>query len=133
MRAQVLLHTTARLLADREGGFEGALRRLGQQSPLNFASSPSGRTMLVLAQGNPRRLINSMPMGFKVLASAGESEVHWSGPTQAILTLQRDTPPSAYTESGILAMCSFLKLKGLAVRSWRVGPLSNAYEIRWEA
>jgi uncharacterized protein (TIGR02265 family) len=128
-----LLHTTARLLADRQGGFEGALRLIGHRSALNFAASLSGKAMVLMAQGNPVRLISSMPTGYKLLVGAGESEVHWLEPTCGVLTLQRDTPPRQYTESGIVTLCSVLRPKELTVRSWPVGPLSNAYEIRWAA
>ncbi len=128
-----LLHAAAQLLADRHGGYEGALRQLGQQSSRNFTASLSGKSLLVLSQGDLKRLINKLPEGFKVLVNAGESEVHWPEPTCGVLTLQRDMAPRAYTESGILALCSTFKRRELTVRSWQVGPLSNAYEIRWTA
>jgi uncharacterized protein (TIGR02265 family) len=111
--------------------FETALRHLGQQSAENFLVSAAGRTLLVLVQGDPHRLLNSLPWAIQVGVSGVEVAVKLTGPWSGVLTVHHDFSPRPYVEGGFLATFEAAKVKGARVRSWQAGPTANEYEISW--
>ncbi len=126
-----LLYTAARLHSGGEEGFERALRYLGQQSAANFLVSAAGRTLLVLVQGDPHRLLNRLPWAILVGVSGVEVTVRPTGPWSGVLTIKRDFSPRPYVEGGFLATFEAAKVKGARVRSWQAGPHVNEYELSW--
>ncbi|WP_158502207.1 DUF2378 family protein [Vitiosangium sp. GDMCC 1.1324] len=127
-----LLYTAARLQSRDLEDFEVAMRRLGQQAAENFLGSTAGRTLLVLVQNNPHRLINSLPWAIQVGVSGVEVSVTRTGPWSGIVTVKRDFSPRPFVEAGILATFEAARVKGVKGRSWPVGPNTNEYEISWQ-
>ncbi|MCY1074641.1 DUF2378 family protein [Archangium lansingense] len=127
-----LLYAAARLHSGGREGFERALRYLGQQSATNFLVSAAGRTLLVLVQGDPYRLLNRLPWAILVGVSGVEVSVRPTGPWSGILTVKRDFSPRPYVEGGFLATFEAARVKGAKVRSWQAGPHVNEYELSWE-
>lgn len=126
------IYMAARLLSDRFSGFENALRAMGHQGTKNFLSSPAGKLMLVLGQGNPKRLINGLPSAFSVAVSSLTSEVKWTGPQSATFILRRDFIPLAYTEGALRPVLENAKVKHFEIRSRQPEPLVGEYDLSWE-
>ncbi|WP_375770839.1 DUF2378 family protein [Archangium gephyra] len=127
-----LLYTTARLGGGDTEDFETVLRHMGQQAAVNFLVSAAGRTLLVLVQGDPHRLLNSLPWAIQVGVSGVEVAVRLTGPWSGVLTVKRDFSPRPYVEGGFLATFETARVKGARVRSWRAGPGTNEYELSWD-
>ncbi len=127
-----MIYTAARLLSDRFGGFEHALRAMGHQGTKNFLSSAVGKLMLVVGQGNPQRLINGLPPAFSVAVSSLTSEVKWTSPQSATFILRRDFVPLAYTEGALRAVLENAKVKRFEIRPRQPEPLVGEYDLSWE-
>ncbi len=125
-----LIYTAASLLEARHGGFEKALWSMGYHGGKNFLSSAPGKVLL-LGQGNFKRLLSTLPTAFSVGSNRLKSEVRWTGPTSALFILQHDFIPPAYTE-GTLQALELAKVKGLRVRSRQSEALVGEYELTWE-
>ncbi|HEX5751869.1 MAG TPA: DUF2378 family protein [Archangium sp.] len=126
-----VLYAAARLGGGEPEDFETALRQLGQQAAENFLVSAAGRTLLVLVQGDPHRLINRLPWAILVGVSGVEVNVKVTGPWSGVLTVKGDFSPRPFVEGGFLATFEAAKVKGAKVRSWRAGPGINEYELSW--
>lgn len=126
-----LLYAAARLRSGGAEGFETALRHLGQQAAANFLVSAAGRTLLVLVQGDPHRLLTSLPWAIQVGVSGVEVTVRVTGPWSGVLTVKRDFSPRPYVEGGLLATFEAARVKGVKVHSWPAGSGANEYELSW--
>lgn len=127
-----VLYTAARLRSGGQEDFEKALRHLGQQAAENFLLSAAGRTLLVLVQKDPHRLINTLPWAIQVGISGVQVSVRRTGPWSGILTVHRDFSPRPFVEGGILATFVAASVRGTRIRSWPTGPSTNEYEISWQ-
>lgn len=126
-----VLYAAARLGGGAPEDFETALRHLGQQAAENFLVSAAGRTLLVLVQGDPHRLLNRLPWAIQVGVSGVEVTVKRTGPWSGVLTVQGDFSPRPFVEGGFLATFEAAKVKGIRVRSWQAEPGINEYEFSW--
>jgi uncharacterized protein (TIGR02265 family) len=127
-----VLYMAARLRCGSCGDFEQALRHLGQQAAENFLVSTAGRTLLVLVQNNPHRLLSSLPWAIKVGIGGVEVSMRRTSPWSGIVTVQRDFCPRPFVEGGFLATFEAAGVKGAKVRSWPTGPNTSEYELTWQ-
>jgi uncharacterized protein (TIGR02265 family) len=114
------------------GGFAGVLRRMGTQNAQDFLASPSGRTMLLLAGNNPRRLLSQLPTSYQTAVTFGERRVLW--PTQdrlGIFMAQRDFMPPAYTKGLLQGLMEAVGARGVHVSGRPTGMLDSEYEVSW--
>jgi uncharacterized protein (TIGR02265 family) len=127
-----MLYTAAQLLSGRYGSFEETLWNMGYQGARNFLSSTPGKLLKVLAQGNPKRLLNGLPSAFSVGGGRLQSTVRWTGPNTATFVLERDFLPLPYTEGVLRAAFEATQVKGFQVRSRQPEPLVGEYDLSWE-
>lgn len=127
-----VLYTAARLRSGSHEDFEQALRRMGQQAAENFLVSTAGRTLLVLVQNNPHRLLNSLPWAVQVGIGGVEVSMRRTSPWGGILTVQRDFCPRPFVEGGFLATLRAAGVTNAKVRSWPAGPATTEYELSWQ-
>jgi uncharacterized protein (TIGR02265 family) len=114
------------------GGYAGVLRRLGTQNARDFLASPSGRSMLLLAGNNPRRLLSQLPTSYHTAVTFGERRVIWS--TQdclGIFTVQRDFMPPVYTKGLLQGLLEAVGARGVYVSGRPTGMLDSEYEVSW--
>jgi uncharacterized protein (TIGR02265 family) len=122
-----------RLIGPRAGGGAGVLRRMGAQAAKDFLASAPGRTMLMLTDKNPRRLLNQFPASYRTVVSFGERRVAWSVDDRTGLMLaQRDFMPPAYTKGLLQGMLEAVGSKGVNVSGRPTGMLDSEYEVSWE-
>lgn len=127
-----VLYTAARLRSGSHEDCEQALRRLGQQAAENFLVSTAGRTLLVLVQNNPHRLLNSLPWAVQVGIGGVEVSMRRTSPWGGILTVRRDFCPRPFVEGGLLATLEAAGVTNAKVGSRPSGPATTEYEIAWK-
>jgi uncharacterized protein (TIGR02265 family) len=122
-----------RLIGPRAGGGAGVLRRMGAQAARDFLASAPGRTMLMLTDKNPRRLLNQFPASYRTVVGFGERRVVWSVNDRTGLVLaQRDFMPPAYTKGLLQGVLESVGAKGVNVSGRPTGVLDSEYEVSWE-
>lgn len=122
-----------RLVGPRSGGGASVLRRMGTQAARDFLSSPSGKTMMLLASGSPRRVLNQLPTSFRTGVNFGERRVVWSlGQRSGLLVAQRDFLPPAYTKGLLQGVLELAGARGVNVSGRPTGMLDSEYEISWD-
>jgi uncharacterized protein (TIGR02265 family) len=120
-------------LGVRAGGGAGVLRRMGTQAAKDFLASPTGKTMLLLTGGNPRRLLNQLPSSYRTAVSFGERRMMWSvGERNGRLIVQRDFMPPAYTKGLMQGLLEAVGARNVSVSGRPTGLLDSEYEIVWE-
>lgn len=127
-----MTYAAAHLLSDRYGGFEGAMWKMGHQALKNFHTTPVGRSMLTLAGGRPKGLLETMASATHSLTVGGESKARVTGPTSGVYGVMRDFMPPPYTEGALQAQFEATNAKQVEVHARRTGPFDTEYEIRWE-
>jgi uncharacterized protein (TIGR02265 family) len=127
-----VMFTALPVLAERYGGGEAALRFMGRQASIDFLGSVSGKAMLLLAQGNPRLLISSMPTAFRVALSYGDGRVEWTGPTQGRLTMFHSFVPPPVNEGSVLQMIEAGRAQHIHVAAHAEGDLDVVCDFSWE-
>jgi uncharacterized protein (TIGR02265 family) len=115
------------------GSGEKVLQRLGKQAVDDFLVSTAGKTLLLLANTEPKRLISNLPSGFRACVTYGERSVTWSGPRQCTLSMKRDFMPHPYHEGVLHTVLTTLGAKGVQVKGRRTGVVDADYDISWEA
>jgi uncharacterized protein (TIGR02265 family) len=127
-----LLWTSAWLLKDGYGDFEGALRALGRRSATDFFASATGRPLQTLLGGNPRRLVDSLPMAYAVASSTSHGGCHvTSGDRMAVVSLERDFLPRAYVEGALASALEVVGARAPRVKGRSSGPLTSEYVLTW--
>lgn len=122
----------ARVLAPRYGGWEEAQRQLGRRAMEDLLQSAAGKTLMLVARGETRRLVSHLPSAYRAVVNYGERSVVWEGPTRGRLVMRRDFLPCAYHEGLLRAALGKLKARGVEVYGARLGQLDGEYLLSWE-
>ncbi|MBL8910829.1 MAG: DUF2378 family protein [Archangium sp.] len=127
---------------------ERGIRSLGRQATDDFLSTAVGKTLLMLAGSDPRRLMASLASGYKTAVSYGVRALEWKGrmvseasaggphgnsQTRCLFTMRRDFMPHPYHEGVLLQVLTTVGARGVQVKGTRVGLLDTDYEVSWEA
>jgi uncharacterized protein (TIGR02265 family) len=121
-----------RTIGPRAGGGAGVLRRMGAQAAKDFLASAPGRTMLMLTEKNPRRLLSQFPASYRTVVSFGERRVVWSVANgTGLMIAQRDFMPPAYTKGLLQGVLEAVGTKGVNVSGRPTGMLDSEYEVSW--
>jgi uncharacterized protein (TIGR02265 family) len=127
-----VLFTAARLLAPRYGGIEGSLRYLGRCSAADFLRSAMGRTMKLLARGEPKNLLLAVPWAYQAGMSFGTQSLVWTGLTSGRYILHRDFIPLPSHEGVLAALLEVGNAQDVKVRGRRTsGLLDSEYAFSW--
>ena len=95
-----LLYAAAWELSGRHDGFSGAMRYLGNGSPV-YLQSGAGRVLLMLAGGEPRRMLDGIPSAYRTAVQHGLCSVQWAGPARGRVIFQGSTLPAEYLEGAV--------------------------------
>jgi uncharacterized protein (TIGR02265 family) len=127
-----VLWTAAWLLKDGYGNFEGALRALGRRGAMDFFASSTGRPLQTLLGGNPKRLLDSLPMAYAVASSTGSGRCQvTSSERAALMLLDRDFLPRPYVEGALASALEVVGVREPRVRGRHLSPLSSEYVLTW--
>jgi uncharacterized protein (TIGR02265 family) len=127
-----LTFTAAQCLASSQGGFEAALRRLGQQTMKSFLRSMAGTTSLSFAGNDERKLLMSLPVMLRTGVSYGERTLSWLGPRCCRISMKRDFMPPAYHEGQLQSLMRTLHSQPVEVHSWALAALDSEYVVSWD-
>jgi uncharacterized protein (TIGR02265 family) len=115
------------------GGFEQAMRMLGYMGTAVFLGSQVGKAMQVLISGTPKRVIEYLPMAYKVTTPAGGAcSVFFPDLTTGIVTFERDFLPRPYVEGSLEAHLKQAGARSARISGRMTGPLSCEYELTWD-
>ena len=128
-----LTFTAARLLERQMGGYSAVFHTLGAQAATDFLSSNVGKTLLLLAGKDGRRLLTIMPGAFKSAVTYGERSAEFCGQAECVFTMKRDFMPHPYHEGVLKAGLEAMDVANVRVAGHRTGPLDATYQIRWDA
>ena len=114
------------------GSAEAVLQLLGKQAVDDFLASTAGKTLLMLANTDPKRMIGNLPSGFRACVTYGERSVLWRGPRHCTFSMKRDYMPHAYHEGILATVLTTLGAKNVKVQGKRVGVVDADYEMTWD-
>ncbi|WNG39679.1 DUF2378 family protein [Archangium violaceum] len=126
-----LLYMASRLLSEKYGSFEKAVWELGYAACRTFYASAAGRVLLLMAQGDPRRLISNVPAAMEAASRNSECKATLTGPRSGVI-IKHDLMPRQWIEAGFLSLFHTANVKGAKVVSRSLGPTENEYVITWE-
>lgn len=122
-----------RLAGANTGGHAGVLRRMGSQAAKDFLASAPGRTMVMLTDKNPRRLISQLPASYRTVVSFGERKVVWPGVARGgVFSAQRDFLPPAYMKGLLQGVLEAVGAQDVNVSGRPTGMLDSEYEVSWQ-
>ena len=97
----------------------------------DFLATAVGKTLLMLAGSDPRRMMNSLGAGYKTAVSYGTRAVTWKTQMSCVFAMRRDFMPHPYHEGVLLQVLTAIGGKQVQVKGQRVGLLDTDYEISW--
>ncbi|MFL5351112.1 TIGR02265 family protein [Archangium sp.] len=127
-----ILSTALPSLATRYGGAETALRQLGRRASTDFLESVAGKALLLLAQGRPKTLINSLPGAFTVAMSHGRGTVQWTGPQQGRLRATVSSVPPPFHEGMVQQVLEAVRARDIQVAGHDAGGLDVECDFSWK-
>lgn len=126
-----LLYTAAWELSGTWGGFDAAMHRLGRQVAPDYLESGAGRVLVMLAGGEPRRMLNGFPAAFRTAIRHGECSVQWSGPNRATVVIQGTTVPPGYFEGAVRGVFETTRVAEVNANGRPVGLTGTEVEVSW--
>ena len=128
-----LLYAAAWALSETSGGFDAAMRQLGQQVAPDYLESGAGRVLVMLAGGEPKRMLNGFPAAFRTAIRHGECSVQWDGPSRAVVVIQGTTVPTGYFEGAVRGVFATTRVAEVSTVSRPLGLNGTEVEVSWEA
>ncbi|WP_395822651.1 TIGR02265 family protein [Archangium minus] len=127
-----MVATAIRLLAVEHGSFDEALRQLGRRAARDFRESKAGKAMGVMHGGDARRLLDSLPIVYRVSLSFGEFDLSWVGPGRARFSLKNTFMPFPFHEGTLLELLEKMPVQRVTVLGRQTDVLDSEYDISWE-
>lgn len=126
-----LLYEAAWALEDSSGGFENALRELGQRVAREFLGNSVGKALLLVAGKSLRWLTDSLPTAYRTGWHHGEGAVRWLGPTRCLVSIHGNVVPYPYFEGIFQEVFQAAGATGFQARGRQRGPADTEYELSW--
>lgn len=128
-----VLRRSTWVLSGAVGGFEETMRMLGHLGTAAFLGGLAGNVMQVLFTGTPRRVLENLPMSYKVMMPTGGAlSVVWLGHTSCRVCFSRDFLPRPYVEGSLEAQLKKSGAHSLRITGRLTGALSSEYDVSWE-
>ncbi|OJT19277.1 hypothetical protein BO221_37995 [Archangium sp. Cb G35] len=126
-----LTYAASRELADKHGGFDGAMQHLGMRVAPRFLESTTGKMLLSLVGKEPKRLVESMPSAYKTAWDHGSCSLTWSGPKSGKIDYV-NAVPGAYFAGSLMQILNAAQLKGTRVNVRQSTLTDFSVEFSWE-
>ena len=126
-----MVSTAVRLLAPKYGDIEESLRRIDRRAAADFRESSAGRAMGVMHEDDARRLLDCLPVVYRIALSFGMYELSWVEPAHARFTMERTFIPYPFHEGVLLELLEKTKVLRLKVRGRQTSALDSEYDICW--
>ena len=126
-----MVSTAMHLLAEKYGSIEEALRRIGRRAAADFRESSAGRAMGVMHGRDARRLLDCLPVVYRVSLSFGMYELSWVAPAHARFRVKRTFIPYPFHEGVLLELIEKVQVYRAKVQGRQTDVLDSEYEISW--
>ncbi|WP_257457211.1 DUF2378 family protein [Archangium lipolyticum] len=126
-----LVYTAAWGLSEKHGGFEGAMWHLGSHVAQEFLRNTVGRTMLLLAGKNPKRLAEGLPSAYRTGWQHGASTVQSSGPGRYTAFIHGNVIPHPYFEGVLSEVLIATGVANVKVTGRQIGPADSEFSLSW--
>jgi uncharacterized protein (TIGR02265 family) len=126
-----LLYAAARSLSEKHGGFDAAMRQLGHQMVPGYLESAAGRALLMLAGGEPRRTLHSLPPAYRAAMRHGDCLARGLTSSSGLLVFADCTLPTEYLEGAVRAVFDTLRVGTVKVAGRREGVSKTEIEVSW--
>jgi uncharacterized protein (TIGR02265 family) len=126
-----LLYAAAWSLSERHGGFDAAMRLLGHQVAPGYLESGAGRVLVMLAGGEPRRMLNGFPSAWRTSIRHGECSVQWTGPGSGVVVIKGSPLPSEYLVGAVLGLFETTKVADVKATGRQVSLSETEVEVSW--
>lgn len=126
-----LLYAAAWELSGVHDGFSGAMRYLGKRLAPVYLQSGAGRVLLMLAGGEPRRMLDGIPSAYRTAVQHGTCSVQWAGPACGRLIFQGNTLPAEYFEGAVRGLFEFSKVVEVNATGRQVSLRDTEIDVSW--
>jgi uncharacterized protein (TIGR02265 family) len=126
-----LLYAAAWELSEKHDGFGGALRHLGQRIAPVYLGSSAGRVLLMMAGGEPRRLLEGLPSAYRTSVRHGVCSVQWTGPSRGLVRIQGSTLPTEYLEGALRGVFESSKVANVKAHGRQVSLSDTEIDVSW--
>ena len=126
-----LLHTAAWVLSQKHGGFDAAMRHLGHQVVPDYLASSAGRALRMLAGGEPRRTLHSLPSSYRTTVRHGDCSVRGLTSNAGIVVFTGCSLPTAYLEGAVRGVFDSMRMEKVKVVGRRRGPGDTQISVSW--
>ncbi len=110
---------------------ESGIRTLGRQATDDFVNTAVGKTLMLLANHDARRLMPSLATGYKTAVSYGTRTLTWSSRTAGIFAMRRDLMPHPYHEGVLIQVLTAVGAKDVRVVGTRLALFDTDYDFSW--
>ena len=126
-----LLYAAAWALSPKHGGFDAAMRHLGQQLVPDYLESPAGRALRMLAGGEPRRTLHSLPSSYRATVRHGACVVRGLTLNAGTLAFTGCALPTAYLEGAVRGVFDSMRIGKAKVVGQRLSPGDTEIVVTW--
>jgi uncharacterized protein (TIGR02265 family) len=126
-----MVTTAVQLLAAKYGDIEESLRQIGRRAAADFRESSAGRALGVMHAGDARRLLDCLPVVYRIALSFGMYELSWVAPAHAHFGVKRTFIPYPFHEGVLLELLEKTKVLRLKVRGHQTAALDSEYDVSW--
>ncbi|MFY0581072.1 TIGR02265 family protein [Cystobacter fuscus] len=127
-----MVFIAARMLEDRCGGIDEALRALGYRAADGFLCSAAGMALQLLANGDVKKLVDNLPATYRASVSFGSRSIVWTGPTRGRLIMRREFMPYPFLEGVLMGVLDKACARDARVRGHQLSTLESEYEVSWQ-
>ncbi|WP_063725007.1 TIGR02265 family protein [Cystobacter fuscus] len=127
-----MVFIAARMLEDRCGGIDEALRALGYRAADGFLCSAAGMALQLLANGDVKKLVDNLPATYRASVSFGSRSIVWTGPTRGRLIMRREFMPYPFLEGVLMGVLDKACARDAQVRGHQLSTLESEYEVSWQ-
>ena len=113
------------------GSVEAVFFAIGEAAVEDLAETLFGRTLLSLAAGSPRQVLEQLPGGYKATVGYGERKVTWLSPRSARMSYARDFLVPAFHRGIITAALHTTGVREVSTVTRVTGSLDLEVEVGW--
>ncbi|WP_257449796.1 DUF2378 family protein [Archangium lipolyticum] len=129
----MLCLTAAKEVGSQLGGCEQTLRLIGEQSAKDFLSSTAGKTLLLLAGQDVKRILKQVPSAYSTAVSYGTRTMTCTPYEKSgHFVIHHDFLPQAYHEGILRGVLLTAGVDHLRIKGYTTGPLDSEYEFFWK-
>jgi uncharacterized protein (TIGR02265 family) len=126
-----LAWAAADALERRLGSPEAVFFAIGEAAVEDLARTLFGRTVLALAAGSPRQVLEQIPGGYKATVGYGERRVTWLSPRSARVSYARDFLVPGFHRGILTAALHTTGARDVTADARVTGPLDLEVEVGW--